>query len=360
LRFVFIGLSVTSSWGNGHATTYRSLLRGLTDAGHSVLFLERDKPWYRDSRDLPESSPWETELYDSIEELGDRFASHIAEADVVIVGSYVPEGPAVCDLALRTATRVTAFYDIDTPVTLAALHAGACDYVTAKLIPRFDLYLSFSGGRALKILCEDFGARDARPLYCSVDAAAYTPDETIAPRWDLGYLGTYSDDRQPGLEALLCDPARALPDRGFVVAGPQYPASIVWPANCERIEHAPPATHRRFYASQRFTLNITRADMIRLGHSPSVRLFEAAACATPIISDAWEGLESLFAPEQEIIIAGNTADVVSALRDMPESRRIAMGHAARARILSAHTGLHRAAELAAYAREHLERRRIAP
>ncbi len=360
MRFVFIGLTVTSSWGNGHATTYRSLLRGLTDAGHVVLFLERDKPWYSESRDLPDGCPWKTELYESVEELGYRFGSEIAEADVVIVGSYVPEGPAVCDLALRLAKRVTAFYDIDTPVTLAALQAGSCDYLTPRLIPKFDLYLSFSGGRALKILREEFGARDARPLYCSVDVEAYTPDETITPRWDLGYLGTYSADRQPGLEALLCDPARALPDQNFVVAGPQYPSSIAWPANCERIEHAPPATHRHFYASQRFTLNVTRADMIRLGHSPSVRLFEAAACATPIISDAWEGLDSLFLPEQEIIIARSTAEIVSALRDMPERRRVAMGQAARARILSAHTGLHRAAELAAYAREHIERRGIAP
>ncbi len=360
MRFVFIGLTVTSSWGNGHATTYRSLLRGLADAGHAVLFLERDKPWYSESRDLPDGCPWQTELYESVEALGDRFASDIAQADVVIVGSYVPEGPEVCALALRLSTRVTAFYDIDTPVTLAALQAGTCAYLTRQLIPEFDLYLSFSGGRALHILHEDFGARDPRPLYCSVDEKAYAPDDTVVPRWDLGYLGTYSADRQPGLDAFLCDPARALPDASFVVAGPQYPSAIAWPANCERIEHAPPATHRRFYASQRFTLNITRADMIRLGHSPSVRLFEAAACATPIISDAWEGLESLFMPQQEIIIARNTADVVSALRDLPESRRIAMGQAARARILSAHTGLHRAAELTAYVREHLERRHVAP
>jgi spore maturation protein CgeB len=355
LHFVVIGLTVTSSWGNGHATTFRSLLRGLADAGHAVTFLERDKPWYRDKRDLPQDSPWATHLYDSVDDLAGRFCRDIASADAVIVGSYVPEGVAVCALVQRLARGVTAFYDIDTPVTLAALQAGRCDYLDASLIPNFALYLSFSGGPALDLLRETYGARDARALYCSVDAEAYRPDPDAVPRWDLGYLGTYSADRQPPLEALLCAPARALPDRRFVVAGAQYPAEIAWPSNCERIDHAPPAEHRAFYAAQRFTLNITRADMIRLGYSPSVRLFEAAACGTPIISDAWAGLDTLFVPGEEIMIVQAADEVLSILRDMPEAARIAMGARARARVLAAHTGVHRAAELVAYTREHLAR-----
>ena len=246
MRIVIAGLTVTSSWGNGHATTFRSLIRGLAAAGHEVLFLERDKPWYRDSRDLPGGCPWETRLYDSLEELGDGFGGEIAVADLVVVGSYVPEGIAVCALVQRLARGVTAFYDIDTPVTIAALDAGTCDYVDPEVIRGFDLYWSFSGGPALTILQERFGARDARALYCSVDAEAYQPDESVERDWDLGYLGTYSPDRQPPLEALLCVPARALPARRFVIAGPQYPEDIAWPPNCERIEHAPPASHRRF------------------------------------------------------------------------------------------------------------------
>ena len=356
LRIVVLGLTVTSSWGNGHATTFRSLLRGLAAAGHSILFLERDKPWYANSRDLPEDAPWETRLYDSLEQLTDEFQTDIAEADLVVVGSYVPEGIAVCALVQRLARGITAFYDIDTPITLTALQAGTCDYVDATVIKGFDLYWSFSGGPALAILRDRFGARDPRALYCSVDADAYRPDPNAEPRWDLGYLGTYSADRQPPLEALLCTPARALPSQNFVVAGPQYPNDIAWPANCERIEHAPPATHRGFYASQRFTLNITRADMIRLGYSPSVRLFEAAACGTPIISDAWAGLDTLFIPGSEIIIAHSSEDAVAALRDMPEHQRRTIGTAARARVLAAHTGAHRAAEMAAMTREHQARK----
>ena len=357
MRILIVGLTVTSSWGNGHATTFRSLIRGLAAAGHDVLFLERDKPWYRDSRDLPDGCPWETRLYDSLEELGGVFGGEIASADLVIVGSYVPEGIAVCALVQRLARGITAFYDIDTPITIAALEAGTCDYVDVAVIRGFGIYWSFSGGPALTVLQERFGARDARALYCSVDAEAYRPDETVERHWDLGYLGTYSRDRQPPLEALLCGPARALVAQRFVVAGPQYPGDIVWPENCERIEHLPPATHRRFYASQRFTLNITRTDMVRLGYSPSVRLFEAAACGTPIISDAWDGLDSLFVPGEEIVIARSSEDAIRALRDMPERQRAAMGEAARRRVLAAHTGDHRAAELVAMARAHLGGRR---
>ncbi len=72
-------------------------------------------------------------------------------------------------------------------------------------------------------------------------------------------------DRQPTLERLLIEPARRAPHQRFAVAGPQYPADIDWPANVERLEHVPPADHAAFYAASRFTLNVTRADMIEAG-----------------------------------------------------------------------------------------------
>src|SRR5207253_6090561 len=107
----------------------------------------------------------------------------------------------------------------------------------------------------------------------------------VPQRWDLGYLGTYSADRQPALDQLMLQPARRWPLGRWVVAGPQYPASLDWPSGVERLEHVSPDQHRGFYSAQRFTLNLTRAAMLRAGYSPSVRLFEAAACGTPIISD---------------------------------------------------------------------------
>ena len=354
LRIVVAGLSITSSWGNGHATTFRGLVRELVRRGHDVLFLERDVPWYRDNRDLPVPPYGRTVLYGSLEELYDGHTAAVREADLTIVGSYVPDGVAVGEWATREAGGVSAFYDIDTPVTLAKLARGDHEYLTPALVPRYDLYLSFTGGPTLRRIERTLGSPAARPLYCSVDPELYFPGAE-RPQWDLGYMGTYSDDRQPTVERLLSEPARALADRRFVVAGPQYPEHVTWPANVERIAHLPPAEHRAFYVRQRWTLNVTRADMIAAGWSPSVRLFEAAACGTPIVSDRWEGIEEFLTPGEEIVLADGAADVVRLLGDRDEERRARIGEAARRRVLAAHTAAHRAAELEAYAREVLDR-----
>jgi spore maturation protein CgeB len=344
LSIVVLGLSITSAWGNGHATTWRALLRALAHRGHDILFLERDQPWYAAHRDLPQPPFCRTLLYDDVARLAQDFGGPVRDADLVMVGSYVPDGVAVARFVLATARGVTAFYDIDTPVTLAKLARGDEEYLSADLIPRYDLYLSFSDGPALARLEQVYGARMARPLFCAVDPELYYPEAGQATV-DLGYLGTWSADRQPKLEQLLLEPARRWPDGRFAVAGPQYPAAVAWPDNVARTEHVPPHRHRAFYGSQRFTLNLTRADMVAAGFSPSVRLFEAAACGTPIISDAWPGLETVLEPGREILLASSPDDVLRHLRDLPETRRQAIGAAARARILNAHTAAHRALEL---------------
>jgi spore maturation protein CgeB len=351
MRIVILGLSITSSWGNGHATTYRGLVRELAARGHDVLFLEREQPWYRDTRDLARP-PWgRTCLYDSVSELVVRFTGAVRRADLVIVGSFVPQGRAVGEWALANASGVVAFYDIDTPATLAQLERGSCEYLTAELVPRYSLYLSFAGGPTLERLEHRYGAKRARPLYCSVDPELYYPEPGAVPRYDLGFLGTYSEDRQDALERLLLEPARRRPQRSFVVAGPQFPDDIDWPANVERVEHLDPARHRAFYAAQRFTLNVTRADMVRAGWSPSVRLFEAAACGVPIVSDAWPGLESVLAPGREVLVARSTQDVLGFLDGVSEAERTRIGRRARERALAAHTAAHRAAELERHALE---------
>jgi spore maturation protein CgeB len=359
LRITILGLSITSAWGNGHATTYRALARALARRGHEVTFLERDVPWYAANRDLPEPPFCRTFLYGSLDELRTGFARLLRAADLVIVGSFVPDGVAVGSFALETARGLVAFYDIDTPVTLARLGRGEDDYLCPALIPRFDLYLSFTGGPTLERLEKAYGARMARPLYCAVDPELYFPEDAGADI-DLGYLGTYSADRQDKLDALLLGPARAWPGGRFVVAGPQYPDGTEWPSNVSRIEHLPPAAHRGFYSGQRFTLNLTRAHMAQAGFSPSVRLFEAAACGTPIISDAWPGLETLFRPDEEILIARTEDEVLAYLHHVPDDRRRGVGAAARERVLGAHTADHRAAELEAYAFEAAARRAGGP
>jgi spore maturation protein CgeB len=350
LDIVIFGLSITSSWGNGHATTFRALVRALSARGHNVCFLERDVPWYAEHRDLPNPPYGLTKLYKSIAELKKRFAQRVLNADLCIVGSYVPDGVVIGEWVLNTCRGVRAFYDIDTPVTLAKLAAGDAEYVTSSLVRRYDLYLSFSGGPVLRKIEDQHGSPMARALYCSVDPKVYFPEER-APKWDLGYMGTYSADRQPSLDHLLIAPAQRSPELKTVVAGPMYPREITWPGNVERIEHLAPASHRRFYNSQRFTLNLTRADMRRAGHSPSVRIFEAAACGTPIISDYWHGLEDFFDLEKEILTASSTAEMLTYLNEITEEQRCAMGERARLRVLANHTPEQRALELESYVAE---------
>jgi spore maturation protein CgeB len=355
MRIVFLGLSITSSWGNGHATTYRSLLGALARRGHTVSFLERDRPWYAQHRDLRAMPGVHIALYDSVADLRDRFGAEIRQADVVVVGSYVPDALEIGAWITRHATGVVAFYDIDTPITLAKLDAGQeCEYVSRALLERYHLYLSFTGGPALHRL-EALGTPRARPLYCAVDPHSHHPVAHESPRWDLGYLGTYAQDRQPALGELMLDVARRLDDLGgrFVVAGAMYPPEIAWPANVERIDHLPPAEHSRFYSRQRFTLNLTRADMKRLGYSPSVRLFEAAACGSAIISDVWEGLSALFEPHHEVLPATSGREVEGYLRDLPELTRLDIAARARRRVLASHTADHRAIEFENYVDEVL-------
>ncbi|MFO7963006.1 MAG: glycosyltransferase [Desulfobacterales bacterium] len=347
LDLVILGLSITSSWGNGHAVTYRALVRELARRGHHVLFLEREVPWYAENRDLLDWPYGRVGLYRSIEDLEDRFASEIEHADVVIIGSYVPQGVDVSRRVLHRARGPVAFYDIDTPVTLAKLRKGDYEYLHPDIIPAFHLYLSFTGGPVPDMIESEYGSPMARPLYCSVDLDTYYP-ETLEPEYDFGYMGTYSPDRQPVLDRLFLEPARSWPQGRFTIAGPQYPDTINWPGNIRRLDHLNPADHRRFYRSLRYTLNVTRADMVQTGYSPSVRLFEAGACSVPVISDYWEGLDTFFKIGEEILVSRSADETVDLLRSTAEEERIRIGHRAFLRVLRDHSTERRVSELESY------------
>jgi len=347
---VILGLSVTSSWGNGHATTYRGLIRGLAARGRRILFLERNQEWYAGNRDEPKPAGATTVLYDSVDELIAKHEAPVRDAGLVIVGSFVPDGVRIGEWVTSVASGRTAFYDIDTPVTLTKLASGEREYISPELIPRFDLYLSFTGGPTLRFIESRYGARAARALYCSVDTALYQPVSRPF-RWDLGYLGTYSSDRQPVLDRLMLESARQWKGGRFAVVGPMYPKGIEWPRNVFREIHLSPREHPTFYAEQRFTLNVTRAAMKQAGHSPSVRLFEAGACAAPVISDWWDGLDCLFEIGREVLVSAGPEQTLRYLRDVSDEQRVAMGQAARARVLTEHTPEQRALQLERYWKE---------
>lgn len=344
MKIVVFGLTVTSSWGNGHATTYRSLLKALAARGHRIHFVEKDVEWYRNNRDLPQPDFCEVLLYDEWQQSAKECLRLARDADAVVVGSYFPDAIAATCALVEQGNQTVLFYDIDTPVTIAKLRAdGRADYLDPALISHYAAYLSFTGGPMLREIEQQFGSPWAVPFYCSVDAEAYRPmpvrDEF---RCAMSYLGTYASDRQPKLESFLNAAAAMLPQERFIVAGPQYPSTIAWPRNVERIVHLSPREHPAFYSSSRFTLNVTRQDMVEAGYSPSVRLFEASACGAAILSDDWPGLQEFLTPAEEILLPRDGYDVAQIIEKMPEQERNTIGRRARQRILAEHTSEHRA------------------
>ena len=349
MKIVFYGLTITSSWGNGHATTYRSLCKALAARGHHIVFIEKDVEWYRSNRDLPSPQYCSVHLYESWQSNADALIALARDADAVVVGSYFPDAIAATHALLHANCGPVLFYDIDTPITLSFLRRdGGCEYLQAASIPHYAAYLSFTGGPALAELQTRFGSPRAVPFYCSVDAKMYAPAQVRdVYRCDLSYLGTYAADRQPKLMRLLNGAATQLPVCQFLVAGPQYPADTAFAANVRRITHLAPPEHPAFYSSSRFTLNLTRDDMVAAGYSPSVRLFEASACGAAILSDDWPGLDEFLKPGDEVLLVSDGDPVARILRDMPDADRERMGKRARERILAEHTSEHRAQQFEA-------------
>ncbi|HKD82504.1 MAG TPA: glycosyltransferase [Candidatus Angelobacter sp.] len=346
MKLTIFGLSITSSWGNGHATTFRALCHALHRRGHRIVFFEHNLEWYQNNRDLPHPPYCDVRVFDSWDEILPAVRRELADSDVAMVGSYFPDGMAALEEVLASNTPVKAFYDIDTPVTVRHLKdRGKTDYLNLYHLPEVDIYFSFTGGPMLDELELNLGTPFAVPLYCSVDPQKHCelpPNPHFA--CDLSYMGTYAEDRQPKIEELLCTPARRLARKRFIVAGPQYPGNLEWPGNVERMMHLDPRHHAEFYCGSRMTLNVTRREMVIAGYSPSVRLFEAAACATPIVSDNWPGLETFFTPGREILTAVNADDVVRYMNGLDSFDLRRIGRAARERVLAFHTSDVRARE----------------
>lgn len=346
MKLVIFGLAMSSSWGNGHATLWRGLAKALVRRGHQFVFFEKDVPYYAAHRDYVELPGGQLILYSDWKDVLPAARRHLADAEVAFVTSYCPDGITATELVLHSNAFVKSFYDLDTPVTLSELRAGKrVNYIGARGLRDFDLVLSYTGGRALQALQEELGARRVAPLYGSVDPEVHSPlPPSDAYRADLSYLGTYAEDRQAMLNRLFIETARCLPEQRFLIGGAQYPAHFPWASNIYFVQHVPPPEHSAFYSSSRLTLNVTRGAMAEMGYCPSGRLFEAASCSTPILSDWWEGLDQFFEPGKEILVARSTAEAAEALRLSPsEMARIAQ--AARDRTLAEHTADCRAAEL---------------
>jgi spore maturation protein CgeB len=356
MKFAIFGLTISSSWGNGHATLWRGLCRCLSELGHRVVFFEHDVPYYAGARDLYEMPGDDAlVLYESWYAVAGRAARELSDSDVAIVTSYCPDAIAATDLILGFRA-LKVFYDLDTPVTLSRRARGEVNfYIGPRGLTDFDLVLSYTGGGALDALRDDLGAQFVAPLYGHVDPERHRPAQPRdVYRSDLSYLGTYAADRQASLETLFIEPARRRPHLRFLIGGALYPEEFPWERNIFFVRHLPPGEHPAFFASSRATLNVTRADMARMGWCPSGRLFEAAACEAPVLSDYWEGLESFFTPGSELLVVRNADDVLAAM-DKSDAELKAIAHAARERVLAEHTSKHRTKELLAILSDAMRR-----
>ncbi len=354
MKLVVFGLSVSSAWGNGHATLWRGILRALARWGHRVVFYERDTPFYASSRDLAHGDGYEVVIYPSFADVAARARRDVGEADAAIVTSYQADAALAMEVVLG-ARALKVFYDLDTPVTLDLLaHEEQVPWLPKRSLAGFDLVLSFTGGPSIAALERELGAHPVAPLYGCVDTRVHAP--CVVPKtFDLSYLGTYAADRQDGVERLFLDVADALPEARLLLGGPMYPETMRRAPNVEHRSHVPPSEHPAFYGSSRLTLNLTRAPMKRIGFCPSARLFEAAACGVPIVTDDWPGLDEFFEPEREILIARSRDDVLRALA-LTEAERATIARRARERTLADHTAERRAERLVTLLRNTPKRR----
>jgi spore maturation protein CgeB len=345
MKLVVFGLTISSSWGNGHATLLRGLFKALSARRHRIAFFERDVPYYAAHRDLVEMPGVELHLYDDWSEIAATARNVVAESDVAVVTSYCPDGIDATEIVVSSNVDLTVFYDLDTPITLEALQNGEqLAYIGPRKLADFDLVLSYTGGDALTALRDRLDARCVVPLFGSVDPDVHHPAPSRpAYMADLSYLGTYAPDRQRVLDDLFIKVAHRLPDRRFVLGGSKYPIDFPWQQNIWYVQHVPPSAHAAFFSSSPLTLNVTRGAMARMGYCPSGRLFEAAACGAAIVSDEWAGLDMFFQPGVEILVARDTNDVIAALQ-LPKADLARIARAGRERVLESHTAAHRARE----------------
>ncbi|MBX3221469.1 MAG: glycosyltransferase [Labilithrix sp.] len=350
MRLVVFGLSVTSARDNAHATFWRGVLRALAADGHEVVFFERDTPFFAGHRDLVAPDGYEVVVYPSWSGVLPRARRAVSRADVAIVTSGQADAAAATELVVAAGhTRI--FYDLDAPVTFQRLDRGELvSWLPPGGFGELDLVLSVTGGAALERFRRELGARRVAPLFACVDADAFRPPSPRRePVYDLSYLATSALDGLSGVESLLFGVAERAPERRLLVGGVAYAEDRQPSPNLDVVPRVPPAERPAFYGRSRLTLDGTAAATASSGFCPSPRLFEAAACGVPIISDGWHGIESFFAPGDEILVAAGADDVLAMLELSPEALG-ALARGARERVLAEHTAVHRARELVELAR----------
>ncbi|HET7599152.1 MAG TPA: glycosyltransferase [Gemmatimonadales bacterium] len=350
LEIAFFGSSLVSAYWNGAATYYRGMVRALAARGHRVTFYEPDAFQRQEHRDIPDPDWATVVVYD-----GGREAAALAMlerargADLVVKASGVGVFDELLErevLGLQGAGTLVAFWDVDAPATLERVERNPADPFHA-LVPRYDLVLTYGGGDPVVSAYRELGARECVPVYNALDPETHFP----VPRdphfeADLAFLGNRLPDREARVEEFFLRPAARLPERRFLLGGSGWHDRPL-PPNVHYAGHVYTRDHNAFNCSPRAVLNVNRASMARYGFSPPTRVFEAAGAAACLMTDAWEGIELFLEPGVEVLVAPDGDAIAGELRGLTAGRAVAIGEAARRRVLAEHTYAHRAAQVEA-------------
>jgi spore maturation protein CgeB len=347
MKIGFYGSSLLSSYWNGAATYYRGLLSALAARGHEVTFYEPDAFDRQAHKDIEPPDWARSVVYPATADGLRRVVSEASQADVVVKASGVGVFDDELLAGVMAAARpdaVRIFWDVDAPATLAEI-AGDAAHPIRQALPALDAVLTYGGGAPVVARYLAFGARDCVPVYNALDPATHfpvPPDPALAA--DLVFLGNRLPDREARVAAFFLQPAGALPDRSFLLAGSGWADKPV-SGNVRLLGHVGTGQHNALNCSARAVLNISRDSMASVGFSPATRVFEAAGAGACLITDSWEGIEMFLRPDEEILVARDGADVARHLRDLGAARAKDIGAQARMRVLAEHTYDRRAVQV---------------
>jgi spore maturation protein CgeB len=348
MKIAFFASSLVSAYWNGAATYYRGIVRALHERGHQVTFYEPDAYDRQKHRDMADP-PWARVVVYSAASEQEVLATveQARRADLVVKASGVGVHDELLERAvldLQGPGTLVAFWDVDAPATLDRMHGNAADPFRA-LVPRYDIVLTYGGGEPVRQAYLALGARDCVPIYNALDPSTHHPVDP-EPRFegDLGFLGNRLPDREARVEEFFLRAAAQLPQRRFLLGGSGWGDKGL-PVNVQYLGHVYTADHNAFNCTPRAVLNISRESMARYGFSPATRVFEAAGAAACLITDAWEGLDTFFAPGEEVLVAHDGDEVAQHVRALDAARARAIGQAAYRHVLAEHTYAHRAAQL---------------
>lgn len=348
MKIAFFGSSLVSAYWNGAATYYRGIIRALHGLGHRVTFYEPDAYGRQQNRDMDDPEWAEVVVYSAEDQTGVNQAIEAArQADLVVKASGVGVFDELLEeavLAIRKPGMMVAFWDVDAPATLDRLHANPDDPFRG-LIPQYDMILTYGGGNPVVDAYTALGAQHCYPIYNAADPHTHFP---VAPKAEYaglcGFLGHRLPDRETRVEEFFFKPAQRLPNHRFVLGGNAWESRPL-PANIHYAGYVSTRDHNTFNSSLRAVLNITRASMATYGFSPPTRVFEVAAAGGCLITDAWEGIETFFEPNREVLVAADGDAVADYLTWLDPVEAKAIGNAALRRVMAEHTYTHRAAQV---------------